>query len=77
MARGLAGRRLALELLFVLVPYLLTATSYAMWWAGWSAPARFANPAVFALAIPAPVSWQRATIRGHRAPSRSARVRLR
>ena len=52
-ADGLADRRLAFELLFVLVPYLLTATSYAMWWAGWSAPARFANPAVLTLAIPA------------------------
>ena len=29
-----ADRRLAIELLFVMVPYLLTATSYAMWWAG-------------------------------------------
>ena len=66
-AAGIADRRLALELLFVLVPYLLTATSYAMWWAGWSAPARFANTAVFALAIPAAVFWQRATSRGHRA----------
>jgi hypothetical protein len=53
------GRRLACELLFVIVPYLLTATSYAMWWAGWSAPARFANPAVFALAIPCAAAWDR------------------
>ena len=58
------GRRLALELLFVIVPYLVTATSYAMWWAGWSAPARFANPAVFLLAIPCAVLWASA---GHRA----------
>ena len=42
---GIAGPRLALELLFVVVPYLVTATSYAMWWAGWSAPARFASSA--------------------------------
>ena len=62
---GLASRkvpdafrpRLALELLFVIVPYLLTATSYAMWWAGWSAPARFANPAVPILAIPCAIAW--------------------
>jgi hypothetical protein len=62
---GLAGRRLALELLFVIVPYLLTATSYAMWWAGWSAPARFAAPIVPLLAIPCAAAWssirQRAT----------------
>jgi hypothetical protein len=55
---GLADRRLALELMFVMVPYLLVATSYAMWWAGWSAPALFANPAVLILAIPCAVAWQ-------------------
>ena len=64
---GLADRRLALELLFVMVPYLLTATSYAMWWAGWSAPARFANPAVLILAIPCAVAWSRMQNRGSRA----------
>jgi hypothetical protein len=64
---SIANGRLALELMFVLVPYLLTATSYAMWWAGWSAPARFANPAVFAFAIPAAVFWERAITAGHRA----------
>ncbi len=58
-ADGLADRRLAFELMFVLVPYLLTATSYAMWWAGWSAPARFANPAVLMLAIPCAFAWAR------------------
>jgi hypothetical protein len=56
-AKVTGGRRLALELLFVIVPYLLTATSYAMWWAGWSAPARFADPAVPILAIPCAVAW--------------------
>ena len=66
-ATGLADRRLALELLFVMVPYLLTATSYAMWWAGWSAPARFANPAVPILAIPSAVAWSRIQNRGSRA----------
>ncbi len=60
-----ADRRLALELIFVIVLYLLTATSYAMWWAGWSAPARFAAPIVPLLAIPCAAAWssshQRAT----------------
>lgn len=55
---GRADRRLAIELLFVLVPYLITATSYAMWWAGMSAPARFASPAVPILAIPCAVAWR-------------------
>ena len=64
---GLADRRLAVELLFVMVPYLLTATSYAMWWAGWSAPARFANPAVLILAVPCAVAWSRVQSRGSRA----------
>jgi hypothetical protein len=64
---GLAGRRLALELLFVMVPYLVTATSYAMWWAGWSAPARFANPAVLILSIPCAVAFSRIQNRGSRA----------
>jgi hypothetical protein len=64
---GLADRRLALELMFVMVPYLLTATSYAMWWAGWSAPARFANPAVLMLALPAAFAWSRILNRGSRA----------
>ena len=68
---GLADRRLALELLFVMVPYLLTATSYAMWWAGWSAPARFANPAVLILAIPCAVAWSRIQNRGSRAVAAS------
>ena len=71
-ASGLADRRLALELLFVMVPYLLTATSYAMWWAGWSAPARFANPAVLILAIPCAVAWSRIQNRGSRAVAAGA-----
>lgn len=69
---GLADRRLALELLFVMVPYLLTATSYAMWWAGWSAPARFANPAVPILAIPCAVAWNRIQNRASRAMAAGA-----
>jgi hypothetical protein len=56
-AVGLADRRLSCELLFVMVPYLITATTYAMWWAGSSAPARFAAPAVLMLAIPCAVAW--------------------
>jgi len=61
------GRRLAVELLFVIVPYLLMATSYAMWWAGSSAPARFATPVVPLLAIPCAVAWANASHRATRA----------
>lgn len=69
---GVAGPRLSLELLFVIVPYLVTATSYAMWWAGWSAPARFANPAVFLLAIPCAVLWASARQRATHAAAAAA-----
>jgi hypothetical protein len=59
-------RRLAIELLFVMVPYLITSTSYAMWWAGSSAPARLANPAVLLLAIPCAIAWMRLRHRASR-----------
>ena len=50
-------RRLAIEMLFVLVPYLVTVTHFAMWWGGWSAPARFAAPVLPMLAVPAAICW--------------------
>ena len=50
-------RRLGFELLFVLVPYLLAVTHFAMWWGGRSAPARFFVPMLPLLAIPAGVGW--------------------
>jgi hypothetical protein len=57
-------RRLALELLFVLVPYLLTVTHFAMWWGGWSPPARFFAPVLPLFAVPAAEAW---TFARHRA----------
>ena len=67
MLRGRTGsagsRRLAVELLFVVVPYLLTVTNYAMWWGGWSAPARFAAIVVPAFAIPCGAAWAAAAPR--------------
>ncbi len=50
-------RRLALEILFVGVPYFLAVTNYAMWWGGRSAPARFLMPIVPLLAIPSAFAW--------------------
>jgi hypothetical protein len=53
------NRRLAGELLLIVVPYTLTVASFGMWWAGWSAPARFL---VALLPIAAPllaVAWAR------------------
>jgi hypothetical protein len=71
---GLAGmvsrarwRRLGFELLFVLVPYLLSVTHFAMWWGGRSAPARFFVPMLPLLAIPAGVGWTRIAHRATRA----------
>ena len=60
-------RRLGLELLFVLVPYLLAVTHFAMWWGGHSAPARFFVPMLPLLAIPAGITWIRIRHRATRA----------
>ncbi|HSC26703.1 MAG TPA: hypothetical protein VLD67_05490 [Vicinamibacterales bacterium] len=58
MLRRASGmRRLAIELLFVIVPYLLTVTNFTMWWGGWSAPARFAAPILPALAVSSAGAW--------------------
>ena len=53
-----AFRRYALELLFVVVPYLLVVTYVAMWWGGSSAPARFFAPVLLWMAVPAAVAWK-------------------
>jgi hypothetical protein len=42
----------ALATLLVVVPYLLAVGMYAMWWAGYSSPARFLVPISLPLAIP-------------------------
>ena len=59
-------RRLALELLFVITPYLLTVTHFAMWWGGSSPPARFFAPVLPLFAVPAAVAWTLATGRATR-----------
>jgi hypothetical protein len=56
-------RRLALELAFVVTPYLVTVTHFAMWWGGFSPPARFFAPVLPLFAIPAAVAWTLATRR--------------
>lgn len=50
-------RRLGLEIAFVAVPYLLTVTHFAMWWGGWSPPARFFTAVLPLFAVPAAVAW--------------------
>jgi len=52
-----AWRRVALELVFVVVPYLLTVTHFAMWWGGWSPPARFFAPVLPLFVVPAAAAW--------------------
>jgi hypothetical protein len=61
-----AGRPLAARLLFIVVPYVLTVTHFAMWWGGFSSPARFLVPLLPALAIPAAVTWAAARERTFR-----------
>jgi hypothetical protein len=61
-----SSRRLAFELLFVTVPYLLTVANFAMWWGGWSAPARFATAIVPVLAIPIAFAWHELRSRASR-----------
>jgi hypothetical protein len=48
-------RRLALELLFVTLPYCAVVASFFMWWAGSSAPARFLVPVTLVLVVPTSV----------------------
>lgn len=72
MVRNSARRRLGLELLFVLVPYLLAVTHFAMWWGGTSAPARFFVPMLPMLAIPAAAAWTTIRRRSTRATALAA-----
>jgi hypothetical protein len=56
-------RFLPLELTFVIIPYLLTVTHFAMWWGGHSSAARFLVPVIPALAISAAAAWSGASRR--------------
>ena len=67
-------RRLALELLFVVLPYLLTVTHFAMWWGGWSPPARFFAAVLPLFALPAAAAWALAASRVSRLASVMALV---
>jgi hypothetical protein len=60
-------RRLAVEWLVVSAPYVLAVATFAMWWAGFSGPARFLVPIVLPLAVPAACAWAAARSRGLRA----------
>jgi hypothetical protein len=67
-------RRLGLEYLFVLIPYLLVVTHFAMWWGGHSAPARFFVPVLAMLTVPAAVSWAAIRERATRVTAQGALV---
>jgi hypothetical protein len=49
--------RLTIELLLIVVPYTMTAASFAMWWAGSAAPARFLVAILPLAAIPIAMIW--------------------
>ena len=66
--------RLALDWLVIAIPYLLAVTTFAMWWAGWSGPARFFVPLLLPLAIFAACGWQAIRERGTRASVAAAFV---
>lgn len=66
--------RFAIELLLVTVPYLFVVTNFRMWWAGWSAPARFVVPVLFLLAMPAAETWSAIRRRGTRATAAGALI---
>jgi hypothetical protein len=54
LARG--RRRLAVEIIIMCAPYLIAVAAFQMWWAGYSAPARFLVPTVLLLVVPT-ASW--------------------
>jgi hypothetical protein len=66
MIRARPQRRLGLELLFVLTPYLLAVTHFAMWWGGTSAPGRFFMPMLPLMAIPVAIGWSAMATRATR-----------
>jgi hypothetical protein len=56
VAMGRHGhRRLAVELLAIVVPYFLVVAAFPMWWAGYSAPSRFLVVLSLLFGVPAAV----------------------
>ncbi|HXE80863.1 MAG TPA: hypothetical protein VNK41_08945 [Vicinamibacterales bacterium] len=60
-------RRLAVELLLLVLPYTISTTTMRMWWGGWSAPARFLVVLLPLVGIGAAFAWQTASRRATRA----------
>lgn len=55
-------RRLAIELALIVVPYAIAVASYAMWWAGAAAPARFVVSILPLAALPIAMVWPRSRV---------------
>jgi hypothetical protein len=53
------SRLVALVLALAFVAYVGASASYRMWWGGASAPARFAVPLLWPLALPIGIAWSR------------------
>lgn len=54
-----ARPRVGLELVAVVLPYACVAAAFRMWWAGWSAPARFLVPVLMPMGVAAAAAWAR------------------
>lgn len=54
--------RLSIELAVVVIPYAIAVASYAMWWAGAAAPARFVVSILPLAALPIAMVWTRARV---------------
>jgi hypothetical protein len=52
-------RRLAFELIVLVMPYVLAVAAFHMWWAGHSTPARFLVPVLMPAAISVAAWWKR------------------
>ena len=51
------NRRLTIELLITIVPYVTAVAGFHMWWGGRSSPARFLVPVLLPLALPLAAWW--------------------
>ena len=52
-------RRLGLELLLIVAPYVIAASGYPMWWLGASTPARLLVPILFSIGVALAALWSR------------------
>jgi len=50
-------RRLCLEWLLIMVPYLMVTSMYHMWWGGLSSPARFVGSTLLLLVVPSAMAF--------------------